>query len=126
MSDASEAEGYAFAPAPSATNRRDGWTPLRQHHFILALSRIGTVSGAARAVGKSPASAYALRKRAGAEGFAAAWDTAIGEGYLRAFDYAMDRAINGYVQPRYYAGRQVGTIRRYDNRTIMAALMRER
>ena len=42
--------------------------------FLAALYCTGSVAGAARHVGRSRASAYALRKRSGAESFASAWD----------------------------------------------------
>ena len=66
----------AFDPVPSASTRRDGWTPDKQRAFIERLGECGVVSIAARAVGMSPKSAYVLRKRPGAESFAAAWDEA--------------------------------------------------
>lgn len=113
---------YAFAPVPTRKARHDGWTPLRQRQFIAALAAMGVVDRAAKAVGMSGASAYNLRKRPGAEGFAAAWDAALQEGRDRAFDVAMDRATRGYLTPRYYAGRFVGTTHRLDNRMILAAL----
>ena len=51
-------------------------------------------------------SAYKLRGRAGAESFAAAWDTALAMGYDRAYALAVDQARNGITTPRYYKGRQ--------------------
>ncbi len=42
--------------------------------FLAALYATGSVSGAAKAVGKSRESAYRLRTREGAASFAAAWD----------------------------------------------------
>jgi len=69
----------SFAPVP-ARQRRDGWTPGCQRRFILALRDSGQVAVAARAVGRTVQTAYRLRKRAGAAGFAAAWDRALDEG----------------------------------------------
>ena len=112
----------AFTPVPGRV-RHDGWTVDRQRRFLVALAVIGTVSGAAKAVGLSAASAYALRRRPKAESFAAAWDEALDQGRGRAFDIAMDRAVNGITVPRYYRGRFVGTTHRYDHRAIVAALM---
>jgi hypothetical protein len=66
----------AFTPVP-LRNRSDGWTPELQLRFIAALSRGLTAGEAARSVGKNRQNAYALRKRAGAESFAAAWDCVI-------------------------------------------------
>jgi hypothetical protein len=113
----------AFTPVASRKPRHDGWTDDRQRQFVAALALYGCVAGAARAVGMSAASAYALRKRAGAESFAAAWDEAIGQGRERAFEIAVDRAVNGIAVPRFYRGRFVGTTHRFDHRTIMAALL---
>lgn len=117
-----EAELLAFTPVPTASNRRDGWTPRRQRDFITALAIAGTVQHAARAVGMSRQSAYNLRECPGAESFAAAWDMALQLGYDRVFGQAMDRAINGITVPRYYKGRQIGAIRRPDMRLALAVL----
>ncbi len=119
---ADEAELLAFTPVPTASSRHDGWTPRRQRDFITALAITGTVQRAARAVGMSRESAYKLRKRAGAESLAAAWDIAQSLSYDRVFALAMDRAINGITVPRYYKGRQIGTIHRPDLRLAMAVL----
>ena len=112
----------AFAPVPSASARHDGWTPARQREFIDQLARIGVVAAAARAVGLSAKSAYALRKRAGAESFAAAWDAALAEGRDNATDTAIDRALNGVATPVFYRGRQIGERRRFNDRLLIAAL----
>src|SRR3546814_20312115 len=53
------------------------------------------VTHAARAAGKSTASCYRLRRAAGAEDFAAAWDSAVDEASKRLIDIAFDRAVNG-------------------------------
>ncbi len=47
--------------------------------FIGYLAQTRCVTMAAAMVGKDKTSAYRLRKRAGAEGFAAAWDVAPGK-----------------------------------------------
>lgn len=112
----------AFTPVPSTTKRYDGWDARRQRDFIAALAVMGVVGRAARAVGMSRQSAYNLRERPGAESFAAAWDIALSLSYDRVFALAMDRAINGITVPRYYKGRQIGTIHRPDLRLAMAIL----
>jgi len=66
----------AFTPVPLRP-RADGWPPGLQLRFIIALSRGLTPGEAARSVGKNRQNAYALRKRAGAESFAAAWDNVV-------------------------------------------------
>jgi hypothetical protein len=113
----------AFDPVPSASNRHDGWTPEKQRAFIEELARIGVVSAAARAVGMSPKSAYALLKRAGQESaFARVWAVARDEGRFRAFNTAIDRSLNGVATPVFYRGRQIGERRRYSNGLLIAAL----
>lgn len=62
-----------FHPVPLRA-RRDGWTVERQCEFLAQLYVTGSVALAARRVGMSRNSAYRLRGREGAEGFAHAWD----------------------------------------------------
>lgn len=88
-------ELLAFTAVPTLRQRSDGWTPMQQSRFIQALSVMGSVAQAAKAVGMSRKSAYALRERTGAESFAASWDLAIDFGRQRQFDHAMERAMNG-------------------------------
>ncbi|WP_369025634.1 hypothetical protein [Qipengyuania sp. RANM35] len=57
--------------------RADGWTPLRQAEFIGHLAAKRSVAAAAREVSMARETAYRLRERPGAEGFAAAWDVAL-------------------------------------------------
>jgi hypothetical protein len=68
----------AFHPVPVGA-RKDGWTPRRQAEFIGFLAESRSVEGACRRVGMGKHSAYRLRQRAGAAGFAAAWDAALGK-----------------------------------------------
>ncbi len=67
-----------FVPVPVRA-RRDGWDAERQGRFIGWLAQTGSVSEAAARVGRSRESAYRLRRRADAAGFAAAWDAALAE-----------------------------------------------
>ena len=85
----------AFTPVLLVRTRHDGWTVPRQTAFLRALCVTGSVSSAARMVGMSRKAAYGLRARAGAESFALAWEIALGEGQARAFDWLMERALNG-------------------------------
>lgn len=113
---------FPFTPVPGRA-RHDGWTPARQHRFVAALGDLGTVSAAARVVGMSAKSAYALRGRAGEDsGFVRAWDAALDRGYHDALDVAVRHAIDGERVPVFYGGRQVGEYRRHDTRLAMAAL----
>jgi hypothetical protein len=112
---------WDFAPAPSASTRADGWTPERQRQFIVELARHGGVAAAARAVGMTPQSANRLRKRPGAEAFAAAWDSAREEGRLKSFDEAVIRGSEGWLAPITRRGVVIGHRRRFDNRLLFAA-----
>ncbi len=84
-----------FTPVPMARARHDGWSPERQRAFLTALAATGTASAAAKMVGMSRKSAYALRARPDATSFAEAWDQAISFGRARMFDSMMERAMNG-------------------------------
>lgn len=90
-------DDFVWIPVPRK-RRHDGWTPEKQREFIEALADTGSVVGAARAVGLSKQSAYALRRSTGVEGFAAAWDAAIGQASRLLADIAFDRAISGVEQ----------------------------
>ena len=117
-----------FAPVPVRA-RRDGWSAELQRRFVVDLARGASVDEAARRLGRSRQTAYALRERAGAEGFAAAWDAAV------AFA-ARVRGLGGggagspfgglgtLLVPRFYRGRLVGYVAREDRRGLMATLGR--
>ncbi len=109
-----------FDPLPC--RRHDGWTVARQRDFIRYLQMIGMVGASAKAVGKSPASAYKLRQRAGAESFAQALDLAVLMGSDNVRSMAIERAVEGYKVPYFHGGRQRGETLRYDNRLLMTAL----
>ena len=118
----SPADPLTFEPVPSASNRHDGWTPERQRGFILALSKLGVVAIAARCVGMSRKSAYALRERAGPESsFALAWQAAQQMGRTNTWFAMVDRALDGVEQPYFYRGSQRGTRRVYNDRVLIAA-----
>jgi hypothetical protein len=65
---------------PRRPQRPEGWSSAKAVTFIVTLARSRSVTLAARAVGMSRKSAYALRKRD--PGFAAAWNAAIGAGSI--------------------------------------------
>lgn len=88
-------ELLAFNAVPQMRKRFNGWSPVQQERFILALEATGSVRAAAKAAGMSRNSAYRLRERAGGEGFARSWDRALEMGQQRMFDCAMERAMDG-------------------------------
>jgi hypothetical protein len=64
-----------FTPVPLRA-RCDGWDPALQLRFIELLAAGAKPGEAALALGKNRQNAYALRRRPGAQSFAAAWDAA--------------------------------------------------
>lgn len=110
-----------FTPVP-VKPRHDGWTPERQRGFIDRLCVTGGVARSARAVGKSPQSAYALRRHPDGASFAHAWDRALDAGQSYQIDIGLDRALNGQSFPIVRQGRVVGERVRYDNRLAMTVL----
>lgn len=102
----------AFHPV-SIGPRHDGWTLERQAAFIGKLAETRSVLAAARAMRMGRESAYRLRKRPGAAGFAAAWDAALGReretvhlSVAKSTDLpAAYRAGAGLVQVVMHAGR---------------------
>ncbi|WP_162935635.1 hypothetical protein [Tsuneonella amylolytica] len=116
--------------------RADGWTVERQCGFLAGLYLTGSVAAAARAVGMSRKSAYRLRARAGAEGFARAWDRVLtppGCGHAGRAG-AADRKVtlgdlqrrigHGLVAPVVHRGRMVGIRRKPDNTALLHYLRR--
>jgi hypothetical protein len=102
--------------------RHDGWTPERQRGFIDRLSLCGCVAKAARAMGKTPQSAYRLRDHPKAASFRRAWDRALECGESYQIDVSLERGLLGERIPIVRHGRVVGERHRYDNRLAMAAL----
>ncbi|HEY0312965.1 MAG TPA: hypothetical protein VGC56_10780 [Allosphingosinicella sp.] len=112
----------AFTPVPVRA-RVDGWTPARQRAFVEHLAETLSVDAAAALVGMTAQSARALRRRAGAEGFAAAWDAALRKGLGEQGRAAIiDEAVNGRLVRRYYHGELVSEERVRSPRLLLALL----
>lgn len=111
-----------FTPVPRLRKRRNGCTPETQRAFIDALSQCGCISRAARAVGKTPKSAYRLLEAQGAQSFAEAWDQAIARGVEALRWDALDRALNGAWVPVVRRGKIVSFEHRYSDRLAIALL----
>jgi hypothetical protein len=121
-----DSDPFDFTPVP-VRSRRDGWTAQRQRAFIGHIASGLPSNHAARAVGMSKQTAHALRKRAGAESFAAAWDAAahraaVAKRRARGDNERTEAAIHGIVVPVTYRGRVVGSQIRYDNRQLVHLL----
>jgi hypothetical protein len=99
--------GIRFRPV-KVKARHDGWTPERQRAFIDRLCLVGNITRAARAVGKTPQSAYRLRGHKGAGSFCRAWDDALSVSRSHVADVAIERCIEGETVPVFYRGRKVG------------------
>jgi hypothetical protein len=117
-----------FAPVP-VRERYDGWAPELQIRFVLDLARGASVGEAARKLGRSRQSAYDLRRRAGGESFARAWDAAAKFARdMRGATYEHMRAapsgIATVLVPGLYRGRLVGHVQRDDLSGAMARLGR--
>jgi hypothetical protein len=121
----------ASAPSPQSTAlttiRADGWTPQRQVEFLSAIAAGHSVAEAARMVGRSRTSAYALRARLKGEPFDRAWHAATRCQFDALLEAAMERALHGVEVPHLHKGEVVHTSRRYDERLTIALLaMRSR
>lgn len=117
----------AFAPVPVRA-RAAGWTPKKQYFFILGLARGFKPARAAGIVGMTRKTAYELRGKPGAEGFAAAWAAAIARARERRIaargPSLAERALHGEWHPRLYRGRLVGWTHRPANARAMGLLKR--
>ena len=81
---------------------------------------------AARSLGRSRQSAYALRSRPGADAFAAAWDAALDFSW-QARTTARSKpfgeiGVDTLLVPRFYRGRLVGFVQREDVGTALRKL----
>lgn len=112
----------AFTPVPRLRRRRNGWTEQRQHAFIAALARCGSVAGAARAIGMTTRSAYRLLDAEGADDFARAWDEAADQGFARVQMRSLERSLNGDWVPIYRKGKLWRVERRHCDRLAIALL----
>jgi hypothetical protein len=93
-----DAEGYPviqFEPVPQLRRRKCGWDADRQRAFIAMLARVPSVAHAAKAVGMSRRSAYALADKPEAAEFAKAWDMAIDHGMTRLRGSTLTRCLDG-------------------------------
>lgn len=111
----------AFSPVPMRS-RADGWTPRRQARFLAELAITRSVGAAARKVKMARETTYRLRRRPGAESFAAAWDQALGKVTPKRKVTAEERArraLQGLLKPVIYAGQHVGTWEKTDKSAIL-------
>ena len=112
----------AFVPVRP---RCDGWTQGRQARFLAELAMSRSVVAAARAVGMARETAYRLRRKPGAESFAAAWDQVLGRGPGKRKVTAEERqlrALASLLKPHIYRGKYTGIARKADNSALLGHL----
>lgn len=111
----------ATAPAQKRPHR-----PLSKIHdaFFAHLAEKGSVAYAANRSGIDRRTAYRLK--AADEAFAARWEEALQVGVERLQDDAMRRAIDGTDRPVWRAGKQVGSVKQYDNKLLQFLLKAHR
>lgn len=111
-------------PVPLIRTRADGWTQQRQRAFARALADTGRWGEAAKRVGLSMTSVQRLRGRSPA--FEAACQAALAEGAPTAAETLRQRAIDGWEEPVFHAGKQVGTRRVYSDTLLKQVAEQER
>lgn len=96
-------------------------TPQKITRFLTVLAETGNVRTAASHATVSTVTLYARRKTHPA--FATAWDDALAS----AMDLVLEpeatrRAVVGVLEPIYYQGAKVGTVRKYSDRLLIFLL----
>lgn len=93
------------------------FTPEKQAKFLRQLAQRGIISEAARLAATTRQTAY--NHRDSDPEFAAAWDEAleIAAGLIEAEIHR--RAIKGVLEPVYYKGEEVGTVRKYSDTLLI-------
>jgi hypothetical protein len=120
----------AFLPVPLRA-RADGWTVARQTRFVGLLAETGSVAEAARRVGMSRMAAYRLRRCAGAESLAHAWDAIVafwqGEEIQQrkvTNEELVEHALDGAVHVTLRRGKFVRAARKPSNSALLRHLRR--
>jgi hypothetical protein len=108
-----------FDPAPQHAKRWAGINAQRQRIFIAHLAASGAVTMAAKVIGVSTSALYLLRKREGADSFAAAWDKAVEIGARRIADTLMEHAIYGIPETLSRDGQVILERRKFNTRAMV-------
>jgi len=106
------------ARRPSTHRRTSGPTMPEERValFLEQLTDTGSVHRAAATAGLKLGSLYARRRRN--KRFAAKWAQALEPVFDRLRDEGLGRALEGEERPVFRNGREVGTVRHYDNRLL--------
>lgn len=97
------------------------FTPEKRAVFLDFLTRTGNVVRSAEAAGVTQSYLYRLRQKD--PEFAGQWDAAVAQATDAIMTEARRRALEGWEQPVYYRGKQVGSVRRYSD-NMLALLLR--
>ena len=110
--------------APSRKRPQPAVDTERSVVFLEHLARTGSVTIACERAGIVRSAVYARRDRS--RPFREAWNRALDLGVERLHDRAMERAMEGEERPVIKDGEQVATVRRFDNRLLLAMLRAHR
>jgi len=109
------------SPSRSSRPRRaNAPTPQQLSTFLRTLDSSGSVAFAARRIGVSRDTLYRLKDRD--PGFAARWTVALEGAMDRLHDEAMRRTLQGTERAIFHRGRQVASVRDYDDGLLMFLL----
>ena len=92
--------------------------------FLKSLSRYGNITKAAKAARVHRSTPYEWKEND--EEFAEAWDVAIEEASDHLEAEAYRRAVTGTLEPVFYQGEKVGTVRRYSDSLLTLLLKSNR
>ena len=95
-------------------------TPVKRAKFLSVLSECGNVTRAAEESGLNRQFLY--RYKTQDEEFSAAWEEAADIGAKRLEDEARRRAVEGWQDPVWHQGQQVGTVRKYSDTLLICLL----
>ena len=103
---------------------RTKFTTNARAKFLEVLSETSSVTDAAQAIGMSRRGVYNVRERD--PDLASAWDDAVEVAIDALEREARRRAYEGFDEPVFYKGVQVGTMRRYSDRMLELLLRAHR
>lgn len=95
-------------------------TPEKVAHFLALLSECGNVTRSAEESGCHRVQLYRMKRED--EEFSAAWEEAAEIGAKRLEDEARRRAVEGWREPVWYQGTEVGAVRKYSDTLLICLL----
>jgi hypothetical protein len=100
------------------------WSPGRETLFVTRLAETANVAASIRASGLSRTSVY--RRFRADPAFRERWEGALREGYLKLESDLLERALHGTEKTVWFGGKEVGTVREYNDRIALALLAHHR